>query len=250
MKKPETSTREKEGSFPLHLFEELETFLHQTNTNGVPALEPVRIHQAFRGRNELNSLQSRILFATTGGNLSHPLWTRYEEALARSIRLLGDTVLGAEGAKFANRVGSVDYFNVIAWRYAEIDAEAAMTIPLFQEIILARLKANNVAFFIKLGLAFTKSQTAMRIRDLNPIVLKMAEYWVHPDFPLWMMNNEAGSRYVEHLLRTDVSAENFAQIIKRHDLPRFGKFPICGVRISKDREFLGLELSRWIEKKV
>jgi hypothetical protein len=235
---------------PVQLIEEVENFLQPTVMRSLLTVsETGGTRLLAHSESEGVSIQSRILFASTSGNLSHPLWKRRERAEESSIRLLGNTILGAQGTRVAHLVASKKYFDAIALRYAEINAEAAMAIPLFKKIVLSRLDENDAGFFIQLGTYFSKSRSRKRIPQLNFIALKMAEHWTHPDAPLWMMNNEAGSRYVGHLLSMNVSADNFSQIVKREALVRFGKFPIRGVRISKQKEFLGFELSRWVDLK-
>ena len=233
------------------LLDELEVFLHPTAAGKlVPEMANVNLSHLVGSQLKSDSLQARILQKTTQGQKSHPLYQTFKAAVRSSHRLLGEVILGRGKVEFAAQAGSRDYYNAIVWRYAEMNAESAITIPLFKDILLARTEEGDVSFFIQLGKCFEQSQTALRISDLNSITLKMAEYWVHPDFPLWMMNNEAGSMYVGSQLGANVSTDNYAQIIKRRRLVRFGKFPISGIRMTRDKRVIGVELSRGVDGKV
>lgn len=233
------------------LIDEIDVFLHPGRLSKLPALMAgLQIPRTGPGKDNLDTLQGRILRFSTGDDDSHPLWQRHQRAIDRSVHILGEIILGAKGARYANQVGSKDYFDAIAWRYAEIDPVSAMTCPLFRETLISRMDSQDVSFFTTIGGNFSKSRSRKGIPNFNPIALKMAEYWTHPDAPLWMMNNQAGSTYVAHLLKKNVSAENFSQIIKRYRLVRFGRFPIADVRISKNHEFLGFTLSHWMNLKV
>ena len=72
-------------------------------------------------------------------------------------------------------------------------------------------------------------------------LIDVALCWTHPDVPLWMMNNEAGSKMVGMLYGdlSKVQVENYAQIIKRAKLPRFGGFPIMDANFDRNKKFIG-----------
>jgi hypothetical protein len=63
------------------------------------------------------------------------------------------------------------------------------------------------------------------------VQIDIARLWTHPLLPLWMMNNEAGSRAIGIISGdlAEVQVNNYAQIIKRAELLRFGGFPITGI---------------------
>jgi hypothetical protein len=233
------------------LTDEAEVFLHpQLLRTHVAQLAGLDIAKVMRPRPESNSIQRRILDFVSSGHSAHPIWKTYKEAQEVSRRLLGEMILGAEGSKVAHRVGSKEHDDAIAWRYAELNPTVAMTVPLFLEIVLKRLKSGDAEFFITLGESLAKGERNKRVSNLNTIGLKMAEYWVNPECPLWMMNNPAGSMMVSLLLKIEVSVDNYAKIIDRDNHVRFGRFPIRDVRISREREFLGFELSAWVKLEV
>ena len=72
-------------------------------------------------------------------------------------------------------------------------------------------------------------------------LITIACAWTSPFTPLWMMNNEAGSKMVGMLCGdlSKVQAANYAQIIKRAELPRFGGFPIMDANFGRNKMFTG-----------
>ena len=66
-----------------------------------------------------------------------------------------------------------------------------------------------------------------------------------------MMNNEAGSQFLTIVLsessEAGVSADNYAQIIKRSGLVRLDKWPINGIRLGRRHEFLGFNYHKWVK---
>lgn len=92
-----------------------------------------------------------------------------------------------------------------------------------------------------------------KIKPPGGALLDIARNWTNPLCPLWMMNNEAGSLVMEFLGKgaMKVSALNFAQIVKRGELVRFGRFPIRDfIQKKTTREFIRFEFSAWVKEKL
>lgn len=194
---------------------------------------------------EKDSLQRRIMSLA---GVSTAQEARFKQAQRRSLVLSFRAMLGysPRGNEDEDSLAEEALF----WNCILLDPAAAIASDRIRDYIGLRLAARDAQFIVELGDAFRYAMSPRPRKAFNPVLRIMAQYWTHPEYPLWAMNNEAGSRYVGHLLGKNVSSDNFAQLVKRNKLPRFGKFPISGVKISKNGVFMGFEFSNWADGKV
>ena len=136
------------------------------------------------------------------------------------------------------------------WRTISLFSYEALQIKNVKKRVAEELRKGNGKFFVELGQQLDSRSKMRATPDFNRTIFTMAQFWVYPSYPLWMMNNEAGSRFVGYVLGTEVSVENYAQLIKRHRLIRFKTFPIRGINIHQNGKLMGFELSRWTARKV
>ncbi len=174
---------------------------------------------------------------------------RLDKAHEGSLTMMLALIVGDSFPAEIEDSGTAELVDSILWRFIALKNDKALDIPFVQRTIQTKMEQCDAQFFIKLGSKLKNAANAERL-GFNPIAFHMADYWTHANCPLWMMNNEAGSRFVGHLLGTSVSAENYAQIIKRYDLIRFGTFPIRGTKIHTDGKFMGFDFGRSVKFKI
>lgn len=196
-------------------------------------------------------LQEKIILMNKDKQKREKVRQRLDKAHEDSLTMMLALIVGDPLPAEIEDSGTAELVDSILWRFIALKNDKALDIPFVQRTIRTKMEQCDAQFFIKLG-SKLKSATAAKQVCFNPIAFQMADYWTHTNCPLWMMNNEAGSRFVGHLLDINVSAENYAQIIKRYHycLLRFGTFPIRGTRIGKDGSFLGFEFSRSVKFKI
>lgn len=196
-------------------------------------------------------LQEKVLSLTKEKQKRVKLRQRMEKAYEGGLTMMLALTVGDSFAAEMEDSETAGLLDAMLWRFIALKNEKALNIPFVQRTIQTKMEQCDARFFIKLGSKLKNAADAKQV-CFNPIAFHMADYWTHANCPLWMMNNEAGSRFVEHLLGTSVSAENYAQIIKRyrHWLLRFGTFPIRGTKIHEDGSFMGFEFSRSVKFKI
>ena len=216
-----------------------------------------RLMSTTRDRMKDDSIQKKIIDLYEGTENGTIVWKEFEKARQTAgaifVKLLfGSSLLKKSAQLLACTSDSprlrTEFFDAIFWRYVSIQKGNPLNLPVIRASITKKLESGDGKFFVKLGaeLANTKS---LRGLVFNSILFKMAEYWVNPDAPLWMMNNEAGSVFVGQLLRENVSAENYAKLIVRYNFVRFGTFPINQTKIDRSGNFTGFGFSKWVPLK-
>lgn len=205
-----------------------------------------RRHAIMHDYDNKGSLQSRILASAMEANAA--MWEVFCEARLHSLLLYCRSLLG-RSPKGRSDDDSLEYDSIF-WDLIAGDPAETFKENRAREYIQSRLNAGDLEFFVALGISIQESLSPKRRLPFNPALQTIAQYWTHPDYPVWMMNNEAASRFVEFIAQRPLSAENFAQLVKRNGLVRFGRFPIRSVRIKTvagKKTFLGFEMSRWVK---
>ena len=254
------------GSFLLSILDDKIDFLHGR-------IEKIEFHQPFRSLNnklEEESFQLRILTSNGTTEETNQSWIALRNASDRAFALMLEILIGRRITDAAEKLStkfqdtsfeefsSTDFQSALIeelletafWRAISIFKQKALRAEKIKKRVIEELEKCNNPFFVELGKNLNQQNESTSSHQFNAITFVMAQFWVMPNFPLWMMNNEAGSRFVGYILGEDVASENYAKIIERCGLPRFGRFPIRGIKVDRNGRFMGFELSRWAEGKV